>query len=238
MAAGVFGYASVGSIPLRLLSKTWDHALPVGQLTGSTMRGIINRATATGQQRSNKRIIGGAVHRHIIIEGMDGSGKDTLINRLSQLMPGHTLHKRASTSLGGPVADLAVWTATDVRTMADQPPSLYNRHPLVSEPIYAHIREVNGGLRPPWTNAVWVKTYQRLAADQALLVICQPPWAEVRKNLLRSGPDAHMPGVYSNAKTLYDAYANLLWPGAVVRYNYTTNSPETLVDTMRKVMAW
>lgn len=176
------------------------------------------------------------MRKHIVVEGMDGSGKDTLIDSLRRFFPDHTLHRRASTSLGGPVADIAAWAATDIRTMDAQPKSIYNRHPIISEPIYAPYRQVNGGLKPPWTNPVWVGTYRRLMAVEAVVVVCQPSFEVVRENLKRSGPDAHMPGVLENMGFLYQAYAQLVWPGACIRYDYKTSSVEPLVSLIRRQM--
>jgi hypothetical protein len=48
MVGGVFGYASVGSIPLRLLSKTWDLVHQVLVLIVSIPRGITSRQTVAG----------------------------------------------------------------------------------------------------------------------------------------------------------------------------------------------
>jgi hypothetical protein len=176
------------------------------------------------------------MRRHIIVEGMDGSGKDTLIESLLKIFPDHTTHERASTSLEGPITNLAEWTVRDVITMHMQAPSIYNRHPLVSEPIYAKYRQINGGLKGVWANPAWVESYQRLARTAATLVICQPPFATVRANLNDSGAHAHMPGVYEHMLELYTEYAMLIWPGPSVRYNYTIDTPETLADLIRKVV--
>lgn len=174
--------------------------------------------------------------KHIIVEGMDGSGKDTLIYDLIDLFPDHTLHARASTSLGGPVPNVAVWTATDVTTMPKQAPSIYNRHPLISEPIYAPVRRVNPGLKPPWDSPAWVNAWARRAAPFCVVVLCQPPFIQIRSNLLRSGPMAHMPGVVENSWALYQRYALLTWPMSMIRYDYTRDSPAILAELIRKAM--
>lgn len=175
--------------------------------------------------------------RHIIVEGMDGSGKDTLISTLQSLFPFHLLHQRASTSLGGPVADLTNWTVLDVLTMSRQPPSIYNRHPLISEPIYATRRLVNPGLNPPWDNPEWLTTYSRLAAFHSVLVLCHPPFGVVSANLDKT-PDGHMPGVSENRKELHDAYSTLVWPGRSMRYDYTKDTPEDVAAIIRRTLDW
>lgn len=175
--------------------------------------------------------------RHIIIEGMDGSGKDTLIADLIGLFPDHTLHPRASTSLGGPVPNVAVWTANDVKTMATQAPSIYNRHPIISEPIYASIRKVNPGLKPPWDSASWIGAWTRNMAHHAVLVICQPSYITVRGNLIRSGPAAHMPGVFENSWKLYQAYALVQWPLPIIWYDYDRMEVPIVAAKIRRALA-
>jgi hypothetical protein len=177
------------------------------------------------------------MRRHIIVEGMDGSGKDTLIESLLPLFPDHVLHARASTSLGGPIANLAEWTVEDVTTMNTQPPSIYNRHPLVSEPIYANYRQIQRGLRGVWSNEAWVHTYRRLASTASVLVICQPPFSIVRANIREAGAHAHMPGVYEHMLELYTEYATLHWPGSIIRYDYTKDTPETLAGIITRARA-
>lgn len=172
--------------------------------------------------------------RHIIVEGMDGSGKDYLIKELIPLFPDHTPHERASTSLGGPVANLADWVTNDITTMREQPPSIYNRHPLISEPIYAERRHVNTGLRGVWTSEAWVDACRRAAAPFCTLVICEPPFATVKRNLKNAGHHAHMPGVMDHAVELYVDYCNLMWPGPTIRYNYRKDSIESLEALIRK----
>lgn len=172
--------------------------------------------------------------QHIIVEGMDGSGKDFLINQLLVLFPTHARHERASTSLGGPVANLAEWVTNDVTTMRDQPASIYNRHPLISEPIYADRRHVNTGLRGVWTSEAWIDACRRAAAPFCTLVICQPDWPTIKDNLTRSGEGAHMPGVLDHAEELYREYQNLVWPGPTIRYNYREDNIFVLGSLIRK----
>lgn len=173
------------------------------------------------------------MRKHVIVEGMDGSGKDTVIRDLLDLFMGHfSLHERASTSLGGPVTNLIDWVLNDLRDMPDNPPMIYNRHPLISEPIYADKRLVNPGLRGQWRNLTWVNMHRRIAAEHCILVICEPPFSAIHANLLRS-PGGHMPGVIENAAELYGRYARLVWPGVTIRYNYRKDTPDSLVKTIR-----
>lgn len=173
--------------------------------------------------------------KHLIIEGMDGSGKDTLIRSLIPLFPDHTPHPRASDSLKGPLYNLTDWVEEHVPLMQvpQSPRFIYNRHPLVSELIYAPWRQINPGLSGGFLDEDWVNGYRRLAARDSILVICEPKYSTVVANLERQGPSAHMPGVYENAMALYTEYSLLLWPGMTVRYNYEIDTPETLAHTLK-----
>jgi hypothetical protein len=177
--------------------------------------------------------------RSILVEGCDGSGKDTLIASLLETYPGHTLHDRASTSLGGPVANLAQWVEHDANRMHVTGPWIYNRHPLISEPIYAHYRAENPGFQSPeWASHEWIASYRRKVGNSSILVVCQPPMATVLTTLKHQGPDAHMPGVYENARALWTHYAMLTWPGKLIRYSYTTNTFKSLVDVLNHYMEY
>ena len=171
--------------------------------------------------------------RHIIVEGPDGSGKDTLIGDLLRAFPDHTLHERASTSLGGPVANLAQWVARDVSTMAEQPPSIYNRHPLISELIYSQYRTdpaKRGFSSAEWSHLAWRNAMRKAASEHAIVVFCNPPYRVLRKTIVDQGPDAHMPGVFDNILDIYVDYRQHMWPGINIRYDYTTENalPELL----------
>lgn len=172
--------------------------------------------------------------RHVIVEGPDGSGKDTLIKYLLDHMPDHTLHERASTSLGGPVNNLAAWVARDIAQMnADtQPASIYNRHPLISELIYSRYRtdpKKRGFPSAEWTHMAWRNAMRKAASQYALVVFCEPPYHILRRTILDQGPDAHMPGVYENILNIYTDYKTHLWPGINIRYDYTSQEPKIVL---------
>jgi hypothetical protein len=172
--------------------------------------------------------------RHIIVEGPDGSGKDTLIHSLLGWFGDHTLHERASTSLGGPVNNLARWTAQDVATMHIQRPSIYNRHPLISELIYSKYRLPPRPQDVEFTHKAWRDALRNHAAKFALVVFCQPPAHIVRSTVLTQGRDAHMPGVYDRILDIYADYESHMWPGINIRYNYHGN-PDALPNLVKKI---
>lgn len=180
--------------------------------------------------------------RHVIVEGMDASGKDTLITALLTMkaqfhddLPHFELHERASTSLGGPVPLLDEWVEDDLDHMTDNRPYVYNRHPLISEPIYGPV--TRGHMLGRFTDPSWIKHSRELAARHCMVVFCRPPFSTVRANLART-PHGHMPGVMENASRLYDRYDDYMvqWPGRSVIYDYTVSKAYKLMRTLRPII--
>lgn len=190
--------------------------------------------------------------RHLIIEGMDGSGKDTLIHHLIKTIshpgtplgtqfpqPHFRVHARASTSLGGPVDELDQWVENDLALMALARPWIYNRHPLISEPIYAPYRQINPGSKGKFRDPNWIKAKSVMVARQSFLVVCDPGWDHIKKTL-RENHGAHMPGVVENAENLYAQYINVgyNWPGPVLRYNYMEAAPSFVAQRLHTMLEW
>ncbi len=174
------------------------------------------------------------------MEGPDGGGKDTLISALRGTYTGHTLHERASTSLGGPVDNLAQWVEHDVLTMGSQPPSIYNRHPLVSELIYHRYRsgDRRGYPSPEWHQTRWRTLHRRTAANHAIYIVCLPPFHVLQDTVRKQGRNAHMPGVYENILSIYTDYRTHLWPGINITYDYTShNALPGLVGKINRAFA-
>jgi hypothetical protein len=173
---------------------------------------------------------------HLIIEGCDGSGKTTLIQQLMETGQ-YIKHARASTSLGGPVDALDKWVADDVKYLDTHAttPYIYDRHPLISELIYGDLRENGRGFTGAFQNLMWVAGHQAKMAQQSILVICSPPYSIVDQALVTSGKDAHMPGVFENRHTLYTRYEKFVWPGRVIRYDWTTDTVDVLLSVISKL---
>lgn len=179
--------------------------------------------------------------RHLIIEGCDGTGKDTLIAQLLEVFPHFALHARASTSLEGPVPDLARWVSDDLehiqRVDNDKLPIrwIFNRHPLISEPIYGRFR-VNKPTVPLFLDQNWLNRQKYMLARYAVLVIVHPPWGVVNDILIGQGPHQHMPGVYENRNHIYDAYGQVTWPGVMMRFSRTSQNREVFINRLRMFM--
>ncbi len=166
----------------------------------------------------------------IIVEGPDGAGKTTLIKKLSADL--HVpVHERAVTSDGVPTlstqngraANLAVWSFNDIRTMPEQPMSIYDRYPLVSEYVYGPV--VRGFLDSNFISPIMHLAIRQLAV-KSLVIFCRPPNDEIAENLFGAPAKDEMAGVavkYQELAAAYDAL-KMFWPGDCIGYDYTRNN--------------
>jgi len=158
----------------------------------------------------------------IILEGPDGAGKTTLMNDLLEAFP-IDQHERASTSEGGPVDNIFEWAQADVETWTVQPLSFYDRHPVISEPIYGTI--LRGGYDPKFDSREGQLLRHKLNW-RALTIVCLPPVGVVIKNLQS---EKQMKGVDDHIFDIYLAYQQRLithgegLPHTVFHYDYTEN---------------
>lgn len=172
--------------------------------------------------------------KHLIVEGVDGSGKTTLRDRLLERLTDFRPHPRASESIGGPVEHLDRWTQGNTMAMGIYPPSVYDRHPIISEPIYGPIcRHLLPGM---FNQPTWVHMMRNRVADNSLVVFCNPPLDVVAANVMRSR-DRQMPGVVDNIRELHAEYNASMngWPGLQIRYDYTRMSLNTLIHYIKGV---
>lgn len=166
----------------------------------------------------------------IITEGMDGTGKSTLIRSLSRDL-NIPVHDKASTSLGGPVDNIYDWAKQDIESWGTQPLSIYDRHPMISEMIYGPI--ARGSLDKRFLEPE-ASTLLKTMYEKSVIVLCAPPWHLVNKNLNQE-PQPNW--VWANAEALYEEYAHLLatipLSANLVVYDYTqTRSYERLADSI------
>lgn len=168
----------------------------------------------------------------IIVEGPDGAGKSTLVERL-QLDTGLPLHERASDSLTGPVSDLWGWVCRDLGSWDTQPLALYDRHPMISEYVYGPI--TRGKLPMGFIGASSRKMLQQLQ-QQALVIFCLPAPYEVITNVRGAG--GQMSGVVDNIRAIYHTYAGTQsnWGGWSVHYDYTRESGKGSYETVLRAV--
>lgn len=152
----------------------------------------------------------------IIVEGPDGGGKSSLCGKLAAEL-GVPVHERASHGVDGPVANLFDWAYRDVLTMAEQPISIYDRHPLISEYVYGPV--VRGTL-PDGFVTTTAHAMIRMMAGQSLVVLCRPSNERLRSSV---SAQRDMPGVTERIDEIASAYdaVRMFWPGQIITYDYT-----------------
>lgn len=179
--------------------------------------------------------------RHLIIEGPDGAGKDTMIRRLQSTRWGKRfkVHPRASDSKEGPLTNLDYWVNVNTAELRSNPsagPWMFNRHPLISELIYHDLRQVNPGLKGSFTVPYWVDTMKSLVAENCVLLLILPPLRVVQTILDSEKASDQMPGVLDNIEEIYRRYTEVTWPGTMIRYDRTANNPVSLMLNLKNVM--
>lgn len=165
----------------------------------------------------------------IILEGVDGGGKTTLLNHLSTT---HNLKQapRFSTSVGGPISKLDVAVVNDLEMNWDpgqrRECMLYDRHPFISEFIYGPI--IRGKVKDNLDRRNMLG-HRAMFDMKALVIVCLPPfeiaWANVQHD-----PNNQMPGVMSEFDRIYTAYQRLLRssPSETIWYDYTVHTTDYL----------
>lgn len=159
-------------------------------------------------------------HDVIIVEGPDGSGKSTLITRLSQ-------------TLRLPVADRVVGTDTkallNIREWTEQnvskgfQPVIFDRHRLISEPIYGPA--IRDRQSPEFYDLTWLSDVMwHFYNAKPVIIYCMPDILTVRENLLA---DSETPEIVKNhIVAIYAGYvarASMDFTRGVGRlYNYKT----------------
>src|SRR5699024_681328 len=148
----------------------------------------------------------------IILEGCDGSGKNTLAKSLSRDL-NLPIAERVVTSEEGPPSksELIKWT---YKELSDATPKIYDRFPIYSDPIYARItrREHNIGTG-------MIRHFYE--SEMPFLILCDPGYATIEKNVLN---EPQMPGVVDNLRSIYTQYRKLPFIDYV--YDHTDDSQE------------
>lgn len=173
----------------------------------------------------------------LIVEGPDGAGKTTLINQLRATFP-IQLQPRVVDEKTNAMIDLKKWVEDDVTDghngiydaeVEENMPRfrVYDRHRLISEPIYGPI--LRKEQQPGFNDQVWVLSQQRKFWSQyPTLIYCLPNPAAVWDNLKH---DPHNTAVLDHWEAIYAAYITraaldkLHRPAHVFVYDYTNPVP-------------
>jgi hypothetical protein len=173
--------------------------------------------------------------RHVVVEGPDGAGKSTLVDYMtnhSYFIPA----RKASASKEGPIANLAQWCEQEetvwrgVAARGGKTHWVYDRHPVISEPIYGAI--VRGYTQPGFQDPHGWLNVRRLNMYQHTLVVwCLPPLFRILEHV---STDRDMPGVAENIATIREAYvkARRAWNGLGLWVNPFVTDPADIVSSI------
>jgi GTPase SAR1 family protein len=145
----------------------------------------------------------------IIVEGCDGTGKTTLIQRLQYDFENLEVHPRFATSVEGPLDNLATRVYDD-RYELSTGHWIYDRHPVISEYVYGQLIPERT-IDPDFLTAAMGEIHNYVARE-AFVIWCIPPFDLVAKNV---EAEKQMPGVIENLRKIYTAYQikHVTWPG-------------------------
>jgi hypothetical protein len=135
----------------------------------------------------------------IVVEGVDGAGKSTLIANLRAVSDRYFWILRAS---GPPSSAQEVELAIDkIDELGNGAPSLnwvFDRHPLISEPIYGRVLRGKSHL-----DGMASKVYRERIASINKIIYCRPPFKTVLDGVQIEN---QLAGVHERIRELYDAY--------------------------------
>lgn len=160
----------------------------------------------------------------IIAEGPDAAGKTTLIKTLVKELK-LSVHARHCSSEDGPIDDLFNWAHTDVATWELQKTSIYDRHPYISEFIYAGL--LRGGVAEEFLSITAQQDIDKMQR-MGLVIFCIPSLETIAKNI---GVNEQMSGVAENVENLYWAYreAHANWKGNKIFYDYQITPLDSVI---------
>lgn len=142
----------------------------------------------------------------VIVEGPDGSGKSTLVQRLSEELKVEVRPRACTSDNGVDPATLREWVDQD---LGGDTQGLYDRHPLISEPIYGPI--IRGRMAEGFADPEWLSmSLSMLRQRTSIFIFCLPPWPAVRHNVIinHKASTPHLKGVLKHSEALYEMYVH------------------------------
>lgn len=137
----------------------------------------------------------------LIVEGPDGAGKTTLLNRLASDLS-LEIAPRVVAKDTRRLVDLKQWT-DDNLSQGFQEGVAYDRHRLISDPIYRMVMHKN--IDHELYDLVWLQqAYARFRVISPIIIWAMPPFKEVYKNL-KNDPDNE--AVVDQILWIYHSYA-------------------------------
>lgn len=154
----------------------------------------------------------------VIVEGPDGSGKTTLVEKLAHDLD-VPIAARVVSQQTRPMEDLKRWTEVNLEGGFQQ--VIFDRHRLISDPIY---RSVLGNHNPSLYDPDWLmRKWTQLVDIRPLVIFCLPPLEVVKKNLQGDEANAvvspYTDQLYYSYCAFYAAVGRAL--GNVMLFDYT-----------------
>jgi hypothetical protein len=176
--------------------------------------------------------------RDVIVEGPDGGGKTSLVRFLHETL-GLPMPSRSSTSTGGPIPNLADWIKDQAIWPKGSIPHsrLYDRHPIISEPIYGRLVRPGSQVQAPLDDDRYQRDVRAYLYEHAVVVWALPNLATVHANVLDSRDD-QMPGVVANIGRVHQAYmtAYFRWRGIKRQYDYNRHDRDLLAKDLLELI--
>lgn len=129
----------------------------------------------------------------IVVEGMDNTGKTTLVNKLAEEFDLKVVKSPGPVDQG--LENSLKWMQETLENKDLQ--VIYDRYPLISERIYGPIIRKKDILAPYWDKLV-----RKFLLREPLLIYCRPPI----KDILNFGEREQMEGVIERAEELAELY--------------------------------
>jgi hypothetical protein len=165
----------------------------------------------------------------IIVEGPDGAGKTTLINKIREVYPDLELAPRVVSKDAESMVNLQGWVNQNLTDGFQY--RLFDRHRLISEFIYGPMLRQQAS--PGFTDMGWVYwSLRRFYEINPVIIYCLPPLDTVKFNV---GQDIENQVVWDHIEGMYTAYVHrmsldILANRTVFRYDYT--HPSHQVDPL------
>jgi hypothetical protein len=172
----------------------------------------------------------------IVVEGPDGAGKTTLIEVLVDLLQLPVADRVVGKDTQAMV-NLKAWTEANVDKGFQK--VIYDRHRLISEPIYGPI--LRDEPQDGFVNLVWMTEMMRkFYAAKPVLIYCLPPIETVFDNVFYDVENDNS-AVEGRIARIYSAYvARAAIDKAnhfnTLTYDYTQQPPDLVADRVRSYL--